>query len=746
MRRIYFFVCIIVLCCINSAQAHLPCPVNARGVLQCDAEVKSSYKKSVSLHFDVNSREESYAARMLTKSLQERGYVINANSGDYSIKFFIDKRGYDAEAFAIIPEGNVIKIIGGDYRGLIYGALSLSEDLRNEILLDNAVARSEKPKLMLRAVKYDLPWDTYRHSEALNLHDETCRDPKYWEAFLDMMAENRLNALSLWNLHPYPFMIIPKNYPEASPFTKEEFKEWQKLFQSIIGMAAERAIETYLIPFNIFVTPEFSVAHNVAMDNLDHHFYVRGETAQIVKDYTRECVTQVLEEYPDLTGFGLTLGEGMAGMTPQEREAWMTETIIEGMRRANRPSKLVHRVPFSSTTESLGNTSVETERITRASIEREADMGFTEGPIFADFKFNWSHSLSTPKLIKVHGGPLYDTYFNPVSEKYKVTWTARNEDIFCLRWGVPEFVRAHVKLNSPAYVGGYFIGSETYIPAKDYFTTDMSKANWKWAFERQWLYYKIWGRLLYDSDTPDEVFHAEFIRRYGKDGENLLKASSLAGITPLVFASNTDCGWDFTLYSEGLMALVPKDRNRPGTPLEEYVSIDRLIHQNPLDTSFVKVADYVERILAGGSFTKERVTPPQIADSLERNAKQALKLVENINPAKNQNAALIYEVADIKTWANLGLHYAEKIRGAIALQTYRVNGNKTYQQQAIRHLSKGLEYWDKVIEITRPLYNDMPLVHYSEQGGKHWKENDHLRFHWALIRPDVAKDLEIAKR
>ena len=124
-----------------------------------------------------------------------------------------------------------------------------------------------------------------------------------------MMAENRLNALSLWNLHPYPFMIIPKNYPEASPFTKEEFKEWQKLFQSIIGMAAERAIETYLIPFNIFVTPEFSVAHNVAMDNLDHHFYVRGETAQIVKDYTRECVTQVLEEYPDLTGFGLTFGK-----------------------------------------------------------------------------------------------------------------------------------------------------------------------------------------------------------------------------------------------------------------------------------------------------------------------------------------------------------------------------------------------------------------------------------------------------
>jgi hypothetical protein len=26
-----------------------------------------------------------------------------------------------------------------------------------------------------------------------------------------------------------------------------------------------------------------------------------------------------------------------------------------------------------------------------------------------------------------------------------------------------------------------------------------------------------------------------------------------------------------------------------------------------------------------------------------------------------------------------------------------------------------------------------------------WKENDHLRFHWELIRPDVANDIEIAK-
>jgi hypothetical protein len=39
----------------------------------------------------------------------------------------------------------------------------------------------------------------------------------------------------------------------------------------------------------------------------------------------------------------------------------------------------------------------------------------------------------------------------------------------------------------------------------------------------------------------------------------------------------------------------------------------------------------------------------------------------------------------------------------------------------------------------------MPLVHFSEQDGKHWKENDYLRFHWALLRPEVAKDIQIAE-
>jgi hypothetical protein len=665
----------------------------------------SANLQTVQLKYDKSSPQAKYAAGMLIKSLETRGYTIKEEQTVYIIVIVINANDLNNEAYTI--------------------------------LIENIRPRSETPKLAFRAIKFDLPWDTYRHSYALDLHQETCRDLNFWEAFLDMMAENRFNTLTLWNLHPYPFMIRPENFPEACPFDDEEMKEWQHLFHGIFRMARERGIDTYMVPFNIFVSPEFARAYHVAMDNLIHEYFVKGDTSEIIKRYTRECVTQLLRDYPDLTGMGLTLGEGMGGMTPQQREDWMKETIIKGMSLAERKSKLIHRIPFSSTTGSLGPTSIETEQLTREGIENEGKLDFIEGPVWADLKFNWSHAHSTTKLMKVHGGKLYGTYFKPEPTNYKIIWTARNEDFFCLRWGVPGFIREHINSNTPGYAGGYMVGSETYIPAKDYFTKPGTVVIWKYAFQRQWLFYKLWGRLLYNPATTDDIFREEFIRRYGKEAGILLEANALAGTTPLRLASSFDCGWDFTLYSEGFMALNNENKR------VEYISVDRQINQPPLDTDYISVKEYVKTISSGNFFTNDKITPPVLAQMLDRDCTKALDLVKNINTSDNN--ALMQEIADVKVWANLGLYFAEKLKGAVALQTYRVKGGEENKQMAVNHLENALKFWNIVIDITRPIYNDMPLVHYSQQDGKSWKENDPLRFHWEKLRSDVAKDIEIAK-
>lgn len=695
--------------------------------------LQNSWAQKVYLQFDTGSPQANYAATKLRDALVQRGYQLQKKSTgyDYYLGLATQSEKLSAEAFAIIPQNKVISILGGDNRGLIYGALELVELLLNGTALQDVEESRGAPDQAFRGIKFNLPWQTYRPSTALTQHTATARDLNYWEAFFDMMVENRFNAISLWNMHPYTYMILPKNFPEASPWSQKELAKWQALYHGIFRLAKERALDTYIVHWNIFVSEAFAKAHNVASQNFYPHYYVPGDTSEIVKQYMRESVTQVLEEYPNLDGIGLSHGEGMANMTPLQRQEWMDEVMIAGMLQAKRPVKLIHRVPFSSGKSSEPGVSKNVEIVTREAMEK-LESRF-EGPIWVEIKFNWSHGHSTPKLEKVHGGQLGDTYFKPLPKNYKITWQVRNEDFFALRWGVPEFIREHIARNGKAsYTGGYFVGSETYIPALDYFTAAKEPVDWQWAFQRQWLFYKLWGRLLYNPKTPDAVFQAEYNLRYGEQGNNLLAAISLASNTQLQLASLYDSRWDFTLYSEGFLAL-QGDYTR-------YISVAALMDHPTMASEYVSVTDFVKTELAGGAFGQEKMTPDILADNLERDNRKALNLVANIDTSKN--TSLLYEVADIKTWAYLGLHLAEKLRGAVALKTYLLSGDAEFKSQAVTHLTRALAHWDSVIAITRPLYRDMKLTHYNHN---FFDANDDNLFHWALIRDEVADDISIAQ-
>jgi len=687
---------------------------------------------TVRLQFDASSPQASYAAERLAETLRVRKHEIASKPGhdDFVITLAADDTRLKPEAFATTTGRRSLAIAGGDGRGVIYGVLSVAEQLRSGVALSALRPQAESAALPFRAIKFNLPWDSYRSSSAIDLHYDTVRDVKFWKAFLDMMAENRFNTLTLWNLHPFPYMIQAKNFPEASRFTDAEMAEWRKLYQAIFSMAKQRGIETYVLNWNILVSPEFAKAHDLKGNGFWPNYKGEGETSEIVKRYTRESVTQMLDEYPDLTGFGFTLGEEMGGMTPVQRQAWVDETIIAGMNAAGRPVKMIFRAPLSADEGSGGSTSVATERLTRDAIERLGDS--FDGPIWMEIKFNASHGHSSPRLIKTHGGALNDAYYNPAPTNHKITWMVRNEDFFALRWGVPGFIREHLRLNGRQdYVGGYFVGSETYIPAKDYFTAISAPVDWTYAFERQWLFYKLWGRLLYNPATPDSVFEAEFVRRYGKAAQPLLAAYASGSATQLHFATATNFSWDFTMYGEGTMVF-----GRQGT---RPITVDQLIAVKPLLPEALSVQDFVKMRAAGEALPSGTITPLATADQMEADARKALRLVKGIRTTGN--ASLMYEVADVKAWAHIGLYFAEKLRGAVALQSYRTGARPADQHAAIAHLERSLASWDEVIAITRPIYRNMPLVTYNSPD----KRNDDNLFHWALVRPGIAQDVQVAK-
>ncbi len=291
----------------------------------------------------VQTPQGKYASRRLREAVESAG-VLPATGKHAVFELRIDA-ALGAEAFAIRRKDRTFQVFGGDERGLIYGALALREQLLDGTSIDAIADTTARPALAFRGIKFNTPWDTYRPSSALDQHYDTARDLKFWERFLDMMVENRFNAVSLWTMHPFTYMIRPKNFPEAGKWTPQQLGEWQHLYHEIFRMAKERGLDTYVVFWSIFVSEEFAKAHRVANENFYPHYYVPGDTSPITKRYLRESVAQMLEEYPDLDGIGVSHGEGMAGMTPLQRQQFVDEVFIAGALEAKRkePVKLIHR-------------------------------------------------------------------------------------------------------------------------------------------------------------------------------------------------------------------------------------------------------------------------------------------------------------------------------------------------------------------------------------------------------------------
>ena len=403
----------------------------------------ASSNAQVKIAYDLNNQPISFGVRSIEEELHKSGVQLQ--------KMKLDGKREDANIVVQVsevkgvsslrPEGylveykNKILIISAiDERGAMYGALDVAEQMRMGKTWQTITKKNINPHFTVRAVKFNLPWSSYRVGPAMDQHLEVCRDLKFWQKFLDQMAENRFNVLSLWNVHPFSYMVKPKNFPGANNYSENEMSEWKTFWTSLFRMAKERGIEPFIVNWNIAVSPEFAKTYGVRE---------RNDTSEIVKRYTREVVTQVINEYPDLAGIGITLADWMSNfsgpnsslpeMTPKDREDWIEQTVVAGIKAAIRPVKFLHRSVLSSDP-------VEMRRVINNA--KLADTTLVE------IKFNWSHGHSTPTLALTHdshSGKTDDGYWNPLPANYRVQWMIRNEDIFILRWGQPAFIREHIQ-------------------------------------------------------------------------------------------------------------------------------------------------------------------------------------------------------------------------------------------------------------------------------------------------------------
>src|SRR4051794_37325340 len=97
----------------------------------------SAKAQTVQIVYAITSPQARYADSLLEKSLHQKGYVVKQSKPDYQVILDMDSVKLPAEAFSIVSNGKKISITGGDERGLIYGSLSLAEDVRNGMKLQD---------------------------------------------------------------------------------------------------------------------------------------------------------------------------------------------------------------------------------------------------------------------------------------------------------------------------------------------------------------------------------------------------------------------------------------------------------------------------------------------------------------------------------------------------------------------------------------------------------------------------------
>ena len=697
--------------------------------IQANPILVSSRSGSRTIDYGLSKLEETLAALesgLLVKPLNEyrNADIIAVPEADLSSNN-IETKGIHSplkpEGFQIIRYDNKILLIGADEKGTMYGILDIAEQLKNNHGKLNAIKeKREEPRLTFRAIKFNLPYMAYRSSISLTQQSNVISNPQFWETFLDMMVLNRFNVLSLWSMHPFHYMVKSTNFPEACPFDDKEMIAWKQFWTSLFQMAHDRGIETYIINWNTFVSPSFADAHNVALYSREPSHGGTGDTSKIVEQYTKETITQVINEYPELDGLGITIGERMGGLTPEERRDWLDRTIFAGMKEADRKIKFVYRAPLSANVGSGGSTSEENDWKSRLHVET-----VDASDVFVEFKFNWSHGHSSPKLFMVHGGKLTDKYRNPIPDKYKYVWTMRNEDFYVLRWGNSDFIREFIQNNGQEYVGGCFIGSEIFTPAMDYTSRPGKHKTWDYHFQRQWLWYSMWGRLMYNPETPDATFEQMLANKYGKPvGQEALTAWKIATNNQLKFAAFHKGTADAQLYSEGFCSW---DNNVPATLFH----INNIITHPVLDTTrYVNIRDWIQK---GDAIPRDLTTPIQLAEELDKDNAQLLNLINQLKTSNlSQDAAA--EVNDLLAWYWFGRYFSDKLKAGVALARYRYLG-VDQREQAIQYLQACSTHWENYGK-TVTTYNKDSFPFIIAKGDFSWKE----------LQKQVDNDIELARK
>jgi len=597
--------------------------------------------------------------------------------------------------------------IGHDSAGAMYAALELAEAVRLDGHLDRVVDRQVNPFIARRGIKFNIPLDARTPSYSDDSTSGQANIPEmwdmaFWTRFLDEMARHRYNVLSLWSLSPFPSLVKVPEYPNAAladvkrktgalfdatnqgrdmydpSWPLETVKamtidEKIAFWRGVMEYARDRGIDVTVFTWNIFVYGTEGSGYGLTADPRN----------AATKDYVRRSTRALFDTYPLLTAIGVTSGENMGDLDDAGKEQWMWETYGLGVKDAmadaadpagpfHRPGRhitLIHRAHQADL-----KAIVETFKALPGSDRSGAD-----ATLAFSFKYSQAHmhSSTAPRFIFQNGW--YDSM--PPGRQ---TWlTVRNDDLYYLRWGDPDFVRAYwTQLPQPQKIAGFMLGPDGYTWGRDFVSTRATSPR-RLVIEKQWYWFLLWGRLAYEPSMPNQRFQAILEARFPHAGAAVFAGlASTSKILPLL--NRFYWGYfDFMWYPEASWSQVGF------VGVRDFITPKFPPMREDEDGETPRVMSV--KAFVAGEAPAGRLTPLEVADRLDRFATDGVQRISTVRAAGEPD--LQDTLGDIRAMAALGRYYAAKIRGAVELARYEQGKDASAHARARTALQASAGHW-----------------------------------------------------
>ncbi len=639
-------------------------------LVTCVTVNAAAVKGTIAIIYDQHNNSAVFTASEMKKDLQSAGYIVNQSAKKRIILTLRDTKeaaGFtlpesESQGYSVRKKGADWYIIGFDNQGIINGGLDVAENIK----LNGLAAVTDidkKPFIINRGIKFNIPLDARTPSytdngDAGQKNIANMWDMSFWHEFLDEMARDRYNIISIWSLQPFPTMVQVPEYPNASlsdvkkttvrifptsdgvdmstpnslahmvNLKKMTIAQKIKFWQEVMQYAHDRGIDFYLFTWNVFIN---------GLENSGYGFTDKMSDEK-TKDYIRKATRTLIKTYPLLKGIGVTSGENMQRQTEDAKEKYMYETYGLGINDAladdpNRTFKLIHRTH---------QTDVNIIKNNFAGLNPRCPLEFS-------FKYSVAHmySATAPKYI-------YEQKFLDGIGDSRYFYTVREDSWYNLRGGSdPDFTREYIK-NMPKYrnhLEGFYMGPDGYIWGREYISKTPSTPR-QLVIKKRWYSFQLIGKLAYDPAIPNSHFAKELRARFPEaDPQKIQSAWAKASqIMPVINRfHNQKSQNDYEWYPEAC------------TSFYGFMTIDKFINRGPQNgEGLIGIPAYGNALLNSQPVTG--TTPPQVAENLQNLGDEALVLIKGMNAGKDNE--LQQTINDIRAMAYLGQYYSKKILGA----------------------------------------------------------------------------------